>query len=63
MGTTYIIGGRKFFGTMFVLIMAVIALSVDKITGGEWVTINTLALGIFGGSNVWQKKNEDHNSR
>jgi len=51
-----IVGGRKFFGTVLIIILSSLFLATNYLSGGEWVTINTLALGIFGGTNVWQKK-------
>lgn len=51
-------GGRKFFGVMTVIWLSALFLIIERLTGGEWVTVNTLALGIFGGANVWQKRGE-----
>lgn len=47
---------RKFSLTLIVIIASTILLSASKLTGGEYVTLVTFALGIFAGANVWEKR-------
>lgn len=56
------IGGRKFIGVMTVIFISTGLNLIDNLTGGEWVTINTLSLAIFGGANAWSKLNSNHSS-
>jgi len=47
---------RKFIGAAVVFITGTGLCIAGKIGGGEWVTISTLALGIYTGGNVAEKK-------
>lgn len=48
---------RKFGLTIIALSLASIFLYFGKIGGGEWVTITTLALGMYKTANVMENKN------
>ena len=48
-------GNRKFALTLIVLGMSFAALMADKLEGGGWVTLATLALSIYGAANVVDK--------
>ena len=49
---------RKFQLTLLVLILSSIFLTVSKLTGGEWITITTLVLGMYKGANIMEHKND-----
>ena len=49
---------RKFIGAAVVFGVATALIAVGKISGGEWVTISTLTLGIYTGGNIMGGKNE-----
>lgn len=49
-------GWRKFALACFASVASVALAYSGKISGGEWVTLQTLVLGIFGAANVVDKK-------
>ena len=49
---------RKFYLTVSVLALASIFLAVSKLTGGEWITITTLVLGMYKTANVLEKNHD-----
>jgi len=49
---------RKFFLVIIVLFLASVFLYIDKLGGGEWVTIITLTLGMYKAANVVEGKHE-----
>lgn len=49
-------GKRKFVQSFFIQISSCVALFVDKIDGGTYVALSTLALSIYVASNVIDKK-------
>lgn len=50
------IASRKFIQSFFVQLSGCVALFVDKIDGGTYVALSTLALSIFAAANVVDKK-------
>lgn len=52
---------RKFILTVIIGLIATVALFTGFLTGGEWITINTLILGIYGGANVLSERNKNGN--
>lgn len=50
------IASRKFVQSFFVQLSGCVALFVDKIDGGTYVALSTLALSIFAAANVVDKK-------
>ena len=48
----------KFLQSAFVQVTGAIALFVDKIDGGTYVALSTLALSIYAVADVVQKRNE-----
>lgn len=51
---------RKFFLTMVFTATTIAALFLDKISGGEFVAVATLILGVYGASNVGAKYVANH---
>lgn len=49
---------RKFGLTVSILLFASLFLYVSKLTGGEWITICTLVLGMYKTANVIEHKDE-----
>lgn len=49
-------GNRKFILACFASVASVFLCYIGKISGGEWVAVQTLILGIFGAANVVDKK-------
>jgi len=47
---------RKFILFLVGFFPSFLALLIGKITGGEWVTLNTILYGMYVGGNVWEKK-------
>lgn len=47
---------RKFIQAAFVQVTGAVALFIDKIDGGTYVALSTLALSIYGVANVASKK-------
>jgi len=47
---------RKFMFATTILALASLFLWLDKIGGGEWVTICTLIMGIYAAGNVVEKR-------
>lgn len=47
---------RKFLQAAFVQVTGAIALFIDKVDGGTYVALSSLALGIYVASNVAAKK-------
>lgn len=48
---------RKKFGfTLIAFAVATVALFIDKLTGGEWVTVTTVLAGVFGAADVADKR-------
>jgi len=47
---------RKFVQSFFVQLSGCVALFVDKIDGGTYVALSTLALSIYAAANVIDKK-------
>jgi hypothetical protein len=47
---------RKFLQSAFIQITGAIALFIDKIDGGTYVALSSLALGIYVAANVASKK-------
>jgi len=52
------LSSRKFGFAVAGFVMACIFLYIDKIGGGEWVTITTLILGMYKAANVLEHKND-----
>ncbi len=52
---------RKFIFAVIIGLIATVALFTGFITGGEWITINTLILGLYSGANVISEKNKNGN--
>jgi hypothetical protein len=50
------IGQRKFLQAAFVQVSACVALFCDKIDGGLYLALSTLALSIYAAANVLDKK-------
>lgn len=46
---------RKFGFAVFFSIIGTIFLAVGKLTGGEWVTLVTIILGLYSAANVSEK--------
>jgi len=55
-------GSRKFLIASTSLIFGSLFLSLDKLTGGEWVMLVAAILGLYGAGNVMEKKNDAPNS-
>lgn len=49
-------GNRKFILACFTSVSAVGLCYLGKITGGDWVGVQALVLGLFGAANVIDKK-------
>lgn len=49
---------RKFMLAATSLALGSFFLSMGKIGGGEWVGLIAIILGLYGGSNVMEKRNE-----
>ncbi len=47
---------RKFVLAVLTLAFASVALPLDWLTGGEWVTAATLVMGAYGAANILQPK-------
>ena len=47
---------RKFGLTILILTLASLFLYIDKLTGGEWITICTLVLGMYKAANIVEGK-------
>lgn len=47
---------RKFLQACFVQVSGAVALFIDKIDGGTYVALSTLALSIYGAASVMDKK-------
>ena len=50
--------GTKFAHAIGVQVIASIALFTEHLTGAEWITASTIALGIYAVADVIQRKNE-----
>ena len=48
--------GRKFWMVVGVILLATTGLYLDKLSGGEWVTVMVLLINGYITVNVWQKK-------
>lgn len=48
-------GGRRYFFSEQVLLLATGLLCIDKINSDNWVTVILWTLGIYVGGNVYQK--------
>jgi hypothetical protein len=49
-------GNRKFILAAFASVSAGVLCYLGKITGGDWVAVQGLVLGLFGAANVIDKK-------
>lgn len=49
-------GNRKFILACFASVSSVGLCYIGKLTGGEWVAVQSLILGLFGAANVVDKK-------
>lgn len=49
-------GKRKFILSSAIVVFSAIMVFAGKLDGGAWVTIATLALGLYAASNVVDKK-------
>lgn len=49
---------RKFLLTILILSLASLFLYLGKLSGGEWITLSTLIMGMYKAANVTEKKNE-----
>ena len=49
---------RKFNLTLLVLLMACIFLYIGKLSGGEWIVVVTVVLGMYKVANVAEHKQE-----
>lgn len=49
-------GKRKFWATVYIMVMSSIGLFSGKLDQGGYVTIMTMCLGIYAGANIVDKK-------
>jgi len=57
MGT--LLGGRKFILAAFATLVATIGLFTGTLEGSEWITAQTIVLGLYSTANVTQKRKHD----